>query len=338
MTLQFKEILMNDCKIKTDQVIEEQNYTAAKASTPASDNIEKASKAPRKRRRIRGDRIDGRRVRTSSPMLKFTPYIMARRSDACNTYADSFDVTEIDKFCRKKVKEGYTNFGFLHVFLAAYVRTISQRPGLNRFISGQKLYSRDDEIIVVMTIKRNMTLEADDTCIKVRFSPTDTVDDIYKKFNDMVQANNTEGEVNSLDKLNRLLLLIPGLLLRWTVKLLFFLDYFGWLPKKIVELSPFHGSMIITSMGSLGIKPIYHHIYDFGNLPIFVAYGAKRSAVSVDKDGNITKKRYIDIKVVTDERICDGFYYASAFKLMRKYIEHPEVLEIPPETVIPDID
>lgn len=292
---------------------------------------------PYKRRRWRGDRSDGRKVRTSSPMLKFTPYIMSRRSDATNTYADSFDVTAVDQFCRKKVKEGYTNFGFLHIILAAYIRTVSQRPGINRFISGQKLYSRDDEIIVVMTIKRNMTLEAPDTCIKVHFKPTDTVDDVYKKFNEIVEANNTEGETNSFDKLNKLLLLIPGLLLRWTVKLLFFLDYFGWLPKKILELSPFHGSMIITSMGSLGIKPIYHHIYDFGNLPIFVAYGAKRSAVSIDKDGNVSKRRYIDIKVVTDERICDGFYYASAFKLMRRYIEHPEVLETPPETVVKDI-
>ena len=303
-----------------------------------SNPKDKKEKKPYKRSRLRGDRSDGRKIKTSSPMLKATPYIMSRRSDAQNTYADSFDVTEVDRFCRKKVKEGYTNFGFLHVILAAYIRTVSQRPGINRFISGQKLYSRDDEIIVAMTIKRNMTLEANDTCIKVHFSPTDTVDDVYRKFNEVVQANNTEGETNSFDKLNKLLLLIPGLLLRWTVKLLFFLDYFGWLPKKILELSPFHGSMIITSMGSLGIKPIYHHIYDFGNLPIFIAYGAKRSAISIDKEGNITKRRYIDIKVVTDERICDGFYYASAFKLMRRYIEHPETLETPPETVIRDID
>lgn len=298
----------------------------------------KTEKAPRKRSRLRGDRSDGRKIRTSSPMLKAMPYIMAKRSDAQNTYSDSFDITAIDQFCRQKVKEGYTNFGFLHVFLAAYVRTVSQRPGINRFISGQKLYSRDDEIIVAMTIKRNMSLEANDTCIKVHLKPTDTVDEVYEKFNAVVQANNTEGDTNSFDKLNKLLLLIPGLFLRWTVKFLFFLDYFGLLPKELLELSPFHGSLIITSMGSLGIKPIYHHIYDFGNLPIFVAYGAKRSAISVDKDGNLTKRRYIDIKVVTDERICDGYYYASAFKLMRRYIEHPETLEVPPETVVRDID
>ena len=56
---------------------------------------------PYKRRRIKGDRTDGRKVKTSSPMLKAMPYIMSKRSDAQNTYADSFDITEVDKFCRK---------------------------------------------------------------------------------------------------------------------------------------------------------------------------------------------------------------------------------------------
>ena len=141
---------------------------------------------PYKRRRWRGDRSDGRKVRTSSPMLKFTPYIMSRRSDATNTYADSFDVTAVDQFCRKKVKEGYTNFGFLHIILAAYIRTVSQRPGINRFVSGQKIYSRNN-ILVNMTIKREMAIDAPDTMVKIEFEPTDTLDEVYEKFNTTVE-------------------------------------------------------------------------------------------------------------------------------------------------------
>lgn len=307
-----------------------------KESDLQKDNVTEQT-AKKKRRRRWGDRSDGRRLRTTSPMLKFVPYIMARRSDAQNTYSDSLDITHVEQYCRRKVKEGYTRFGFLHVFLAAYVRVISQRPGINRFISGQKAFARND-ISVVMTIKRGMSLETNDTCIKVHFDPTDTIDQVYEKFDKVVQENCVEDGINSFDKINKLLLFIPGLLLRWTVKFLFFLDYFGWLPKSLLELSPFHGSMIITSMGSLGIKPIYHHIYDFGNLPIFVSYGTKRSVATMDKEGNMSKRKYIDIKVVTDERICDGYYYASAFKLLRRYIENPEVLETPPEQVFEDIE
>ena len=46
----------------------------------------------------------------------------------------------------------------------------------------------------------------------------------------------------------------------------------------------------------------------------------------------------IDVKVVTDERICDGFYFASALKLIRKFVASPALLTTPPETVIDDID
>lgn len=292
----------------------------------------------KKRRRRFGDRSDGRKLRTIDPILKFMPYVMSQRCDACNTYADMFDMTKTDAYCRERVKRGQTNFSFLHVMLAAYVRTVSQRPAINRFVSGQKLYSRND-IQVVMTIKKKLSAEAPETCIKVRFEPDDTIDDVYEKFNKAVTEVTAEPEeTSSFDRLNKALVHIPGLLCRWTVKFLNFLDYFGLLPKKLLWLSPFHGSMIITSMGSLGIRPIYHHIYNFGNLPVFVAYGGRRSVVCCDKDGSTYVKKYMEIKVVTDERICDGFYYASAFKYIRRLAENPELLEVKPDQILEDID
>ncbi len=303
------------------------------------DRMENSMQAEKKKRRWRwGDRSDGYKLRTINPMNKFMPYIMPQRCDACNTYSDMIDVTKTDKFCREKVKQGMTNFGFLHVMLASYVRAISQRPGINRFVSGQKIYARK-RIDIVMTVKKTLSLESPDTCIKVTFNADDTVDQIYEKFNAAVsKVQQAPEDKTSFDKLNKALSLIPGLLCRWTVKFLNFLDYFGLLPKKILWLSPFHGSMIITSMGSLGIRPIYHHIYNFGNLPVFIAYGGHRSVVSSDRQGNVTTKKFIEMKVVTDERICDGFYYASAFKIIKRHAENPELLELPPEQVVEDID
>ena len=50
-------------------------------------------------------------------------------------------------------------------------------------------------------------------------------------------------------------LLIPGVVLKFTVWLLRTLDYFGLLPQFLLEVSPFHGSLFLTSMGSLCIFP-----------------------------------------------------------------------------------
>jgi hypothetical protein len=222
--------------------------------------------------------------------------------------------------------------------LAAYVRAISQRPGINRFISGQKIFARNS-ITIVMTVKKELSLNAPETVVKVDFEPGDTVDEVYEKFNSTVKAAiESMDKPTAVDSVAKVLSFIPGVLLRWTIKFLNALDYWGWLPKFLLNLSPFHGTMVITSMGSLGINPIYHHIYDFGNLPVFISYGTKKTVYEYDRKGNLEKRRYVDIKAVTDERICDGHYFASAFKLYKKFIEHPDALENPPECVVEDID
>ena len=312
---------------------------AAEEIKTASEETAAAKETPKKKRRRRfGDRSDGRKLRTINPMNKFMPYVMPQRCDACNTYADQFDVTKTDRFCRQKVREGKTSFGFLHVMIAAYIRAVSQRPGINRFVSGQKIFARND-IQVVMTVKKTLSLESPDTCIKVRFSPDDTVDEVYEKFNAAVaEVQSKPDDQSSFDTLNKVLSLIPGLLCRWTVKFLNFFDYFGLLPKSLLWLSPFHVSMIITSMGSLGIPPIYHHLYNFGNLPVFISYGQKYHKNIMNADGDIERRTFIDLKAVVDERICDGYYYASAFKLVKKYVVSPALLKTAPETIIEDID
>ncbi len=286
-----------------------------------------------------GDRPDGRRVRTLSPMAQITAYFQVERNTCSNLFEESFEITKIDRYIRQKRREGMTDFGITHVLLAAYVRGLARYPQLNRFISGQKVYSRGNDIQYCMVIKKEMTVDSPDTSIKVHLTPWDTSKEVYEKLNAAVESVKRTQELDSnFDDLVAKLLLIPGVVLKFTVWLLKFLDYFGLLPKFLLELSPFHGSLFFTSMGSLGIPPIFHHLYDFGNLPVFGAFGMKRRAVEVQEDGTVVQKKYIDLKFVLDERICDGYYYATFFKYYRRLMAHPELLDNPPEEVIPDID
>ena len=288
---------------------------------------------PRKRRL--GDRRDGRRVRTLPPMNYITPYIMKVRSDAQNHFEDVVDITNIEHYLDKKHREGYTDMTLLHVLIAAYVRIVAERPGLNRFIAGQRIFARN-KLECVMTIKKELTLESPDTCIKVEFDPRDNIYNVYKKFQKTAKA--AVSESTDFDDTARTLVKLPGIILRGAIAFLRFLDYIGLLPKALLNVSPFHGSMIITSMGSLGIPAIYHHLYDFGNLPIFISYGSIFSADAIKRDGTRERHHFVTLKVVTDERICDGYYYASAFKRLKRYLQHPEVLDEPLETVVEDID
>ena len=285
-----------------------------------------------------GDRIDGRKIRTLAPMAQITAYFQWERNICSNLFEESFEITNIDRYIRQKRREGLTDFGITHVLLAAYVRGVAKYPQLNRFINGQKVYSRGDDIQYCMVIKKEMTVDSPDTSIKVHLKPTDTAIDVYKKLNAAVESVKATQELDSnLDSLIMALNLIPSVVLKFTVWLLKLLDYFGLLPKFLLELSPFHGSLFFTSMGSLGIPPIYHHLYDFGNLPVFGAFGCKRKAVEVQEDGTIVPRKYVDVKFVLDERICDGYYYATFFKYYRRLLRNPEILDQPPTEVVQDI-
>ncbi|MBR6291004.1 MAG: hypothetical protein IKR53_06125, partial [Clostridia bacterium] len=136
---------------------------AAEAEKTAEEN----PLAYRKRKRRLGDRSDGRRLRSLEPMHKLMPFIMARRSDALNTFYDRIDVGRAEDLCRRKAREGLTHFTILHVILASYLRTIAERPGINRFVSGQRIFARN-EIVFVMTVKKEMALNAPETLIKVK--------------------------------------------------------------------------------------------------------------------------------------------------------------------------
>ncbi len=285
-----------------------------------------------------GDRSDGRRIRTLPAMAQVSPYIMVTRNTSTNYFEDAFEISHIDRYIRQKRKEGLTGFGITHVLLACYVRALCRYPGLNRFLAGQKVYSRGDDIQYCMTIKKEMRADSPDTVIKVHLNPRDTATDVYNKLQAAVEnVKNTPLDSN-FDNTAGALMLIPGVFLKFVVWLLRTLDYFGLLPKFLLEVSPFHGSLFFTSMGSLGIPPIYHHLYDFGNLPVFGSFGCKRRTLEVEEDGSVVQRKYVDVKFCLDERIVDGYYYAAFFKHYKRILAHPEILDLPPEEVLPDMD
>lgn len=284
-----------------------------------------------------GDRSDGRRVRTINGMSVVANYIMPNRNGASNSIQDTVEITNIERYIHKKRKEGFENFGITHVFLAAYVRCIAKYPGCNRFLSGQRVYQRDDDIQFTMAIKKDMSTEASDTMIKLHLTQTDTSKEVYEKFNKVYEEVKNTPLNSSFDHVASLLASLPGLLLKFVVWFLKVMDYFGKIPKFLLEVSPFHASVIFTSMGSLGIPPIVHHLYDFGNLPVFVAFGRKYRKVELDLTGKPVTHRYVDFVLNCDERTVDGFYYATVLKYFQKLLRNPEVLDEQPEEIKWDI-
>ena len=275
-----------------------------------------------------------RRVKTISPMSAVIPFIMVNRTGSQNFISDSVDIEKVEKYIKEKQTQGMQNISMMHVMIAAYIRLVSQRPALNRFIRGQRVWTRKN-VEVSLTIKKEMSLDSPDTVVKITLPPSATLDDVYTALNNEIMSYraNPGGD---FDDTARAFTRLPGLIFKFAVASLRFLDYFGLMPKAIAKVSPFHCSYFITSMGSLGIPPIYHHLYDFGSCPVFFSFGAKRRAYEIDNTGLVRRRQYMDFTFVLDERICDGYYYASALKLLKNILKNPWQLDEVP-TVIPDI-
>lgn len=283
-----------------------------------------------------GDRKEGRLLRSLPAFAKFVPFIMPTRNDACNQYEESFEVSDVDRRLRKLRVDGYKGIGILHFIIAAYIRGVSMLPGMNRFVVGRRIYARDN-IEVVMTVKRSLAIDATETTIKVVFEPTDTIFDVYRKMSEKIDEIKTVEGNNNTEDVAEAMCKAPRFLLRFALTILRIMDYFGWLPQSLLDASPFHGSMIITDLGSLHIGPIYHHIYNFGTLPVFISFGAKRHAYELDRHGNMVDRKYVDCKFVMDERTVDGHYYAQFLQAFRYICQHPEIVETPPSKVVEDV-
>ena len=61
--------------------------------------------------------------------------------------------------------------------------------------------------------------------------------------------------------------------------------------------------------------------------------GSVLKEATVEPDGRVRMKRWLPIGITADERVCSGAHYAAFFADVRKYFDHPELLEVPPETV-----
>jgi len=289
-----------------------------------------------KRKKRWGDLRYGRRLRSLDPISSFVPFIMPTRNDATNYFSDYVEVSALDDYVREKRKEGYKGLGILHMVIAAYVRTLSQYPGANRFVTGQRVYTRYN-IEIIMTIKQKMKIDSPEGIIKVQFDHSSTWMDVYTKLNEQIELVKNEVD-NSTDKIAGFLTKLPRFIFRFALSLIKAFDYYGKLPMAVLNASPFHGSLVLTDLGSLGIKPCFHHIYNFGNVPAFLAFGAKRKVYELNAAGEILTKKYIDYNFSLDERVCDGMYWSRAFKEFKNYLRHPEKLEVAPEKIIEDVD
>ena len=268
-------------------------------------------------------RADGKRVKDLPPIVAAVPYIMPKRYDAQNTVTEYVDEEIIKSYIREKRRAG-TRIDHMSVIISAYYKAVQKNPKLNYFVMNSKIYERNHFCVSFVILKKLPDGRPDETTLKIFLEPTDTVFTVYEKIVTNIEKNSATEQKNSTDKFARMMFSLP-LLPKLVVSLAYGLDRLGLLPRKIIDLSPFHTSMFITNLASIKTSYIHHHCYEFGTTSIFICMG---KPVPDFYRGDL-KRKMMPLGIVMDERICTGYEYASFCNDMRKYLKNPEMLEVP---------
>ena len=247
---------------------------------------------------------------------------MPKRYDAQNWASDYVDEEIIKGFIRQKRREGQ-HVTHMSVLVAAYYKAALENPKVNYFIMNRKVYKRNHFCFSFVILKTREDGTPDETALKVFLEPEDDVFTISRKIKELVDRNQETAHNNNTDKFANLAFSTPGLA-RFVFWLAYHLDLHGLLPRKIIDLSPFHTSLFVTNLASINTRCIYHHCYEFGTTSVFICMG-KPTLDPLAPAGS--RKKHMPLGVVMDERIATGIEYSRFFAAFERYLKKPELLE-----------
>ncbi len=263
--------------------------------------------------------------------MKITPYVMPMRCDAQVFLKHRADMEAMSRYIRRQKAEKGQQITYMQIIVAAYVRAISRNPEVNRFIMNKQLFARNNCSAAFTILKDPNDIDRGEAVVKIKFDLTDTLYDVRDRMEAAVAANRGDQPAGFVDKLLGFLFAVPGLA-SVIVGLVRVLDRYGLAPGVLMEELPFYVGMYITNTASIGLHDVNHHLYNWGNVGLFFGMGVTEK-VAVVENGETRMKRYLPMGITADERVCSGAHYARFFSDMRRYLDHPELLETPPEQV-----
>ena len=286
------------------------------------------NETPRKKRW--GDRPGARYVRDVSGLTTIMFHMMPNRTDSEVYLNDKIDATELLRFLERKNAE-HDNYKttIFHCFTFAVARMIRERPKMNRYIQGRRMYERD-EISLSFVAKRRFRDDAEESLMVVVPKDDDTIDSfshhIYGDVNEMRKSEHSDGgfdaTIDAFAKIPRLLLMFVLRIIRW-------LDFWGRVPMPLRDGDTNFTTVLLSNLGSIGGPAVYHHLNNYGTNSIMVTIGTLHKEELIMPDGTKQIRDVIDFGATLDERIADGFYFVRSLRLIKHIFEHPEILERP---------
>lgn len=282
-------------------------------------------------------RPDAELVKTSK-FHEMEFYIMPKKTTSEIFYKTQVDLTNTYKFLEKynKDKDDEDKLTLFQIYLAAGVRTVVLRPKINRFVSGRRLWQRN-QIILSFVVNKEKSEDGEEINAMIEFDPFDTLESVQKIVNEHLYearhgVNPNEQDIKFWGAMPRFVIRFMFWFMRWT-------DEHNMPIYALTKDIPMFSTAFLAHLGSIGIPAVYHHLFEFGTTGVLITFGKIRKIQVVDEETDkVSIRKIMELKVTIDDRIAPGIYTGPTIDLFKELIENPEPLLKPPEITDEQLD
>lgn len=207
-----------------------------------------------------------------------------------------------------------------HFIGKACAETIRRHPELNCILRWGKLYRRTDIDIFFQVASDTKGEDLSGTTVRQidQKDICEIAEDMQKK----VKRIRETGDVD-YKEMKKTMRLMPAWLSRYVLN---FSSYFMytlnlWSPLLGVPRDPF-GTMMITSIGSIGLERAFVPLVPYSRIPCLIAIGSLRDAPVVE-NAEVVVKKVVSLCVTFDHRVIDGMHASHMVKTMKKIFANP---------------
>lgn len=263
-------------------------------------------------------RPDGTPVRTH-PYRRLMFFVMPTRAESVVFIDATVRAEKLMQYL--KDLRGRFEADVSHVAVAAVAIALAENPRMNRFVSGRRLYQRNGRWLTFSMKRRKLDQQAALSMVKMCVKDGLSFEQLCAEVNEKI-ATERSGQRTATDREYALFDALPRPALELAVPLLRLLDHYNLLPRFFIEGDGLYTSVFLANLGSIRMPSAYHHLYEWGNCPFFVAIGSVEQRVVVE-DGAPVVRTVLPVRITFDERVDDGLAGAAGIASFVRVLEDP---------------
>lgn len=268
---------------------------------------------------LKTSRPDGKLARVH-PYRRMMPIIMPTRNESVVYFDHQIDARNLLAFIEENKETIGCNIS--HMVVAAVAAGFHRHPRLNRFVVGQRIYDRNGVWLSFSMKRQKLDAKAKIATVKLEIPGEMSLAGLCEAVNAKISYERSDEETY-LDKELSLFLRLPHFILSRSAKVLFWANDHNLLPASFIEEDGMFASAFVANLGSLGMDPGYHHLYEWGSCPLFVMAGKITDTAVVTEDGDTEIRPMLHVRFTYDERVEDGLSAGRGLQTMTSILEDP---------------